>query len=179
MFSLRFGSSHISIFNCIYKIRESKAKFDVGVLLSARVGRACCSTSGAKGLASRSTTARCDSQRNRRDADQADTGCNRQPGTEKIAVEDKPLEPSAVRSKTSVPGDCSKWHGDAKGIGTGSQRHDHKPCGIHRRTKQWQSGCDCQHEPRSDRQTLVCNAPGVHHLLWCLPVDGTCVRSAK
>ena len=29
MFSLRFGSSHVSTFNCIYKISERKVKFNV------------------------------------------------------------------------------------------------------------------------------------------------------
>ena len=29
MFSLRFGSSHVSIFNCIYKIIEHKVKINV------------------------------------------------------------------------------------------------------------------------------------------------------
>ena len=31
MFSLRFGSSHVSMLNCIYKITGRKVKFNAGV----------------------------------------------------------------------------------------------------------------------------------------------------
>jgi hypothetical protein len=38
MFSLRFGSFHVSISDCIYKILERKAKFNVELGLTRLVG---------------------------------------------------------------------------------------------------------------------------------------------
>ena len=39
MFNLRFGSSHVSIFNCIYKIVERKVKFNVELTGAAQLYR--------------------------------------------------------------------------------------------------------------------------------------------
>ena len=44
MFSLRFGSSHVSMFNCIYKIKCCKMKFEVSIH---RTGTSCRDRSGA------------------------------------------------------------------------------------------------------------------------------------